>query len=74
MIFRHGAPDARRVLEAVAREARRDDQIRRVRVPANHRVLVERAELVEARPGRLDSEALEGRHSLIQRGPNDLLK
>jgi hypothetical protein len=52
--LRHGPPDARRVLEPVAAKARRDHEVRGVRVPPDECVLVQRAELVQPRPRALD--------------------
>mmetsp|Transcript_15149 Transcript_15149/g.60856 ORF Transcript_15149/g.60856 Transcript_15149/m.60856 type:complete len:337 (+) Transcript_15149:1466-2476(+) len=70
-----GPAHARSVLEAVAREARREDEaVPGIGVEADDAVVVERVELVEPRPRRLDLEALERGDALGQRGPDFVVK
>mmetsp|Transcript_94003 Transcript_94003/g.255172 ORF Transcript_94003/g.255172 Transcript_94003/m.255172 type:complete len:288 (+) Transcript_94003:216-1079(+) len=62
------------MLQAVATESARNEHIAHVRVPANHRVLVERVVFVKTSPRRFHSQRLERGDATRQRRPHDLVE
>ena len=69
-----GAAGGRRLLQAVAREAVREDEIRDLRMPSDHGVLVERVVVVVPGPGALQLERLHGGHAMRQHRPDHIVE
>ena len=72
--FGERAADARRLLQAVAGEAVGVEEIRQLRIGADHGVLVERVVVVVAGPGAGHLEPLEGGHARGEKRPEHLLE
>src|SRR5207248_8605288 len=72
--LRQPATDRRRLLQSVTGESVGKKEVWDIRMGTDDRVVVERVDLVMPGPGIEQLDRLEGRHSMRQRRPDDLLE